>query len=358
MKRAAEAEATSATTTAAARSDAGAAAGDVPKWNLGQHAPTHATLHTGAKMPTIGLGTWLSAAGAVEAAVYEALRVGYRHVDCAAIYGNEAEVGAGLRRAFADGVCARADVFVTSKLWNTCHAPDAVAPALERTLGALGLDYVDLYLVHWPFAMARDAPLPPPPEQVLGYDAARELATWRALEPLVAAGKARALGVSNYTVAKLRALLANELVVRPAVNQVESHPHLLQTRLHAYCAAERIVLQAYSPLGNPGRPARLKSDDEPALLEHATVTAIAAAHDKQPAQVLLRWQVQRGWVALAKSTTPARIAANARVYDFVLADDDMARLDALCGGVNRRLLRGAVFCTAGQHWTDLWDGEH
>lgn len=256
--------------------------------------PTTHRLNTGATIPTVGLGVWQAARGEVtRGAVRAALSQGYRHVDTARIYGNEADVGAAVR----DGAVPREQVFVTTKLWNDDQGYDRALRAFDQSLERLGLDYVDLYLLHWPVAGKR-------------------LDSWRALERLFAEKRARAIGVSNFLVPHLRELLDRATVV-PAVNQIELTPFLQRRDTVALCEERGIVVEAYSPLTRGAR------------LGHATVTAVARRAGRTPAQVLLRWGVQRGFVVLPKSTNADRIAENAALFDFALDDGSMAELDGL-----------------------------
>jgi alcohol dehydrogenase (NADP+) len=301
----------------------------------------------------VGLGTWQSEAGAVRLAVASALASGVRHIDCAAAYGNEREVGEAIADALARGVVrSRGELFVTSKLWVTRAFPGDVAGALAATLADLQLDYVDLYLIHWPVAIDRDAPFPPPPAARLGYDAARVAAVWREMEAAFDARRVRAIGTSNFSARKLARLLESARVA-PAVSQIESHPALPNAREIAWAAARGIAVTAYSPLGSPQRPARLVADGDPAPLHDAAVAAIAAKHARSPAQVLLRWQLQRGVAVIPKSTAPARIAENADVFGFQLDAEDLRALAALDTG--RRIFKGTAFMRDGEDWQTLWD---
>lgn len=254
-------------------------------------------LRGGGAIPVVGLGVWQAPSGAVtREAVANALRLGYRHVDTARIYGNEADVGAAVRES---GV-ARADVFVTTKLWNADQGYDAALKAFDASLGRLGLEYVDLYLIHWPVAGKR-------------------LDSWRALERIHAEKRARAIGVSNFLVPHLEELLANANEP-PSVDQIEVHPFLQHRETRAFCAEKGIVVEAYSPLARGRRIADPK------------ITAIAARVGRTPAQVLLRWGIQHGMVVLPKSVHAHRIEENARVFDFELDATTMAELDALDEG--------------------------
>lgn len=253
---------------------------------------------TGARIPQVGLGVWQSPRGeTTREAVRAALRVGYRHVDTAMIYGNEADVGQGVR----DGGVPRERVFVTTKLWNADQGYDSALRAFDASLARLGLEYVDLYLLHWPVAGKR-------------------LDSWRALERLHEDGRARAIGVSNFLVPHLEELLAHANVV-PAVNQIELSPFLQRRDTVAFCRSKGIVVEAYSPLTRGKR------------LGEATVVATARAVQRSPAQVLLRWGIQHGLVVLPKSTRAERIAENGALFDFTLNASAMAKLDALEQGL-------------------------
>ena len=310
-------------------------------------------LFTGAPMPTIGLGTWQSPAGAVKTAVISAIEAGYRHIDCAAFYANEAEVGEGLADVLSRGVVKREDLFITSKLWAMSSHPDEVASALDKTLSDLGTPYVDLYLIHWPFFIAKGSPTFPPPEEYrLGYSPEQYLAVWRELEKAVDNGKARHIGTSNMSARKLEALLAKARV-RPAVNQVELHPALPQQQLVDWCLLRGIGVTAYCPLGSPARPARMVTDSDPSLLTDPNVVCIASAHGVTPGQILLRWAVQRGTIAIPKSVTPARIAQNIDVFSWSLTPEEMLIVGRL--NTHHRFVRGVQNTRGGESWQGLWD---
>lgn len=313
-------------------------------------------LANGAGIPAVGLGLWKVAPADAPNVVREAIRAGYRHLDAACDYGNEPAVGQGVRAALSDGLCRRDELWVTSKLWNMYHDPKHVRPACERTLRDLGLDYLDLYLIHFPIAQAFvpfEERYPPgwfrdPTNPTAGMAAARvPLAdTWKAMEGLVSAGLVRQIGVCNYGTSLLRDLL-NYATIRPAVLQVELHPYLTQEKLLRFCRAERIAVTAFSPLGAPSYvPIGMAAADEDAMDEPA-VRAAAARLGRTPAQVLLRWGVQRGTAVVPKTSNPKRLAENLAVFDFELTADEMAAISGL--NRNRRFNDPGDFCEKAFH---------
>mmetsp|Transcript_50363 Transcript_50363/g.58788 ORF Transcript_50363/g.58788 Transcript_50363/m.58788 type:complete len:335 (+) Transcript_50363:47-1051(+) len=302
------------------------------------------TLNNGLQMPQLGLGTWKSEPGEVKAAVKAAVGIGYRHIDCAAIYKNEEEVGEALTELFAEGVVTRDELWITSKLWNDHHRADDVPGACSTTLQHLGLDYLDLYLIHWPVATGCTGDVLDPTTEE----------TWRAMEALQASGKARSIGVSNFSAKKLSAMRAHAKVF-PAVNQVELHPVHRQDDLLSACAALGTHVTAYSPLGSPDSAAMIDHKGA-AVMVHPAVVAIADAVGKSPAQVLIRWAMQRGTSVVPKSVTPSRIEANFASFDWELSDAQMAKLSAI--EPQTRMIHGAFWCNPeGPYRTlaDLWD---
>lgn len=307
----------------------------------------------GAAMPALGLGTWLSEPGLVGRAVRHALEVGYRHIDCAWIYGNEAEVGQAIREAIAAGVVDREQLWITSKLWNDHHAPEHVAEGLEASRQALGLDVLDLYLIHWPVAQRHGIVRPSAPADLVSRADLPLARTWEAMGRLVAQGKVRHVGVSNFSLAKIDEI-TRAVGVAPAANQIELHPLLAQPTLVAGLAERGIAAIAYAPLGSAGRPPGLRRADEPDLLTHPVVLALARAHQATPAQILLAWALARGTAPIPKSTTPARIEENLGALALSLGPADRAALDALDRGT--RLIDGRFWCLPGGPYTyeDLW----
>ena len=266
------------------------------------HTVPSVVLNNGVKMPQFGLGVWQTADGAeVEAAVKSALDAGYRLIDTAALYGNEGGVGNAIR----EGGVPREEVFVTTKLWNNNQGDEqTVRAAFNESLEKLGLDYIDLYLIHWP-TPAKDL----------------YVETWKTFEKLYAEGKVRAIGVSNFQPDHLEKLISATDVV-PAVNQIELHPYLPQHETRAACEQHGIAIESWSPIGG----------SRGNLLENESVVAIAKAHGKSPAQIIIRWHIQNGLIVIPKSVRRERIEQNIDVFDFDLTADDMEQLAALENG--------------------------
>ena len=305
-------------------------------------------------MPALGLGTWKSAPGEVGAAIEEALRIGYRHFDCAAIYGNEAEIGDALARCIRDGLVTRAELWITSKLWNDRHDPEEVRPALEQTLADLRLSYLDLYLVHWPVAQVKGIQAPEKAEHLIPLDELPLSATWGGMEAVHEAGLTRHVGVSNFSLKKLDGVLAGARVA-PEMNQVEMHPYLQQQALVDGCRERGVATTAYSPLGSQDRAPQLKSEDEPYLLEDETIGEIAGRHGATRAQVLIAWALQRGTSVIPKSVHPGRMRENFEAANLTLSEDDMRALRGLDRAL--RFITGAFWALEGSSYTvaNLWD---
>jgi len=308
----------------------------------------------GDAIPLFGLGTWKSEPGEVEVAVKEAIRLGYRHIDCSPIYGNEPEVGRALAECFAENLAAREDVWVTSKLWNRSHAPEDVIPALETTLADLRLDCLDLYLIHWPVAQQRDVLFPESGADLISLDEIPLASTWRAMEEAVDRGLCRHIGLANCSATKIGALLEGSRI-GAEVDQVEMHPYLAQNELVEFCRANGLLVTAYSPLGSADRPERLKVEGEPILLEDPVLCEVAAEAGATPAQVLIAWAIGRGTSVIPKTVTPTRLVENLAGAELELDAGARRRLDAL--DRHRRYISGEFWAKEGSPYTvaDLWD---
>lgn len=306
------------------------------------------------RLPALGLGTWQSAPGEVGKAVREALRIGYRHIDCAAIYGNEREIGAAIADAIRAGEVTRDELWITSKLWCDRHARKHVVPALKRTLKDLRLDHLDLFLVHWPVALKKGKQMAKSAKDYIALDKLPIAETWQGMEAGRADGLTRYIGVSNFSAEKLRDLcsVAQE---RPALNQVELHPYLAQVGLLSTARELGVALTAYSPLGSQGRPEALRAQGERRVLEDPLIAEIAQAIGATPAQVLLAWGMQRGTAVIPKSVNAGRLAENFAATEVELSPADMQRISAL--DVGRRYVTGEFWTGPGSPYTlaNLWN---
>ncbi|MAY56216.1 MAG: 4-dihydromethyl-trisporate dehydrogenase [Gammaproteobacteria bacterium] len=303
------------------------------------------------QMPAVGFGLWKIAKQDTAAMVCQAISAGYRHLDSAADYGNEAETGDGIRQALEQGLCTRDELWVTSKLWNTFHRPEHVREACEKSLSDLGLEYLDLYLVHFPISL-KYVPIDEryPPEWLFDPDADNPTMeidpvalsdTWQAMEKLVDAGLVRQIGVCNYNSALLHDLMAYARI-KPAMLQIESHPYLTQERLLRLAANYDMAVTAFSPLGAGSYIELDMASEQESVLSQPVILAIAERLQRSPAQVVLRWGVQRGTAVIPKTSRVERLSENLDVFDFELGDDDMAAISAL--NQNRRFNDPGAFC--------------
>ncbi len=310
-------------------------------------------LGTGDRIPALGLGMWKVDNSLAAPLVKEAVTAGYRHFDCACDYGNEIEVGDGLQRALHEGLCAREDLWITSKLWNTYHRPEHVRVAAEKSLQDLKVDYLDLYLIHFPIALrfvSIDDRYPPgwffdpsAPTPRMEADRVPIRETWEALQELVGAGLVKNIGVCNFGCALLRDLLSHA-DIPPAVLQVESHPYLTQDKLLRYCLEQEIVYTAFSPLGALSYFELAMADPSESLLQVPVVLDAAKRVGKTPAQVLLRWGVQRKTVVVPKTSKPQRLRENLAIFDFELSPEEMTAITQL--DRHRRFNDPGDFCEA------------
>ncbi len=317
------------------------------------------TLSSGDTIPAIGLGTFGSdhiSNKAVATAVKQAIAVGYRHVDCASVYGNEREIGIALREVFASGLVRREDLWITSKLWNDKHAPEDVAASCRQTLADLQLEQLDLYLVHWPFPNfhAKGCDVDSRSADAQPYLHDYFLRTWRAMEQLKAEGLVRNIGTSNMTQAKLELLLP-DAKIKPVVNEMELHPHFQQPALFEYVVAQGIQPVGFCPIGSPARPARDKTAEDTVDTEDPVLREIAARHGLHPATLCVKWAEQRGQIPIPFSTNPRNMLANLKALTTApLSEDEMAALSRI--DRNCRLIKGQVFLWRDdQSWEDLWD---
>lgn len=306
----------------------------------------------GDQMDAIGLGTWKSEKGKVTEAVKVALENGYKHIDCAATYGNEAEVGAAFKEVFSNGEVKRDDIWVTSKLWNNAHKKEDVIPALKKTLDDLNLKYLDLYLMHWPVAFKPGVAFPEKAEDFLSLDEVPLSETWNEMVKAKEQGLVKHVGVSNFSIETLEGLM-KETDHTPEMNQVELHPYLQQDKLLEFCSRNGINVTAYSPLGSGDRPDQMKADDEPSLLENPVIERIAKKHGANPGQILIKWSEQRGTAVIPKSTNKERIIGNLASAGFQLDEEDLKEIAELDN--HFRYVTGKFFEMEGNSYNNIYN---
>ena len=305
------------------------------------------------KMPAFGLGTWKSKPNEVHNAIKLAIKQGYRHIDCAPIYGNESEIGKALAECLAEEIVTRVDMWITSKLWNDAHDKSDVIPALKQTLCDLQIDYLDLFLMHWPIALKKGTLLAKSAEDLVALDEMPLAQTWEAMEEAHNLGLAKHIGVSNFGQKHLGNLL-EKARIKPEMNQIELHPYLQQEQLFSYCNAHEVLITAYSPLGAPDRPDMIKRKDESQLLHDSTIKAIATAKNATPAQVLVSWALHKDVAVIPKSVNPSRIVENFQAQQLRLSKEEIATIATL--DKNFRYVSGQFWVFEGSPYTlqNIW----
>jgi alcohol dehydrogenase (NADP+) len=305
-------------------------------------------------IPTLGLGTWKSKPGEVFDAVIAAITMGYRHIDCAPIYGNEKEIGAAFKKCFDTNIVKREELWVTSKLWNDQHKEEDVIPALKKTLSDLQLNYLDLFLIHWPVVLKKGLYRPDDANGFVSLDEVPIAETWKGMEAAYESGLAKHIGVSNFSIKKLKDLMALS-VVKPEMNQIEMHPYLSQPKMVSFCKEHNIHLTAYSPLGSFDRSPKMKANDEPMLMNDLIIAEIAREHNCSSAQVLIAWAIQRGTAVIPKSVNPARMKQNLEATKITLAQSAIERIEKL--NRNYRFIDGTFWTVKDGPYTiaNLWD---
>ena len=311
------------------------------------------TFLNGDTMPILGLGTFQAKPGVIHDVVVKAVELGYRHLDCAHIYGNEKEIGKALEYCISKKLVSRNDLWITSKLWNDSHRKEHVRPAVERTLEDLRLEYLDLYLVHWPIAFRHGVRGPKSATDFVSLNEIPLSETWAAMQVIHGDGLARHIGISNFSVSDIDNLIASA-DIKPEMNQVELHPYLAQKELTGHCHKHHIHVTAYSSFGSKARPDTRDNEDVPLLLEHPAVRDIALRRGMTPAQVLLAWTIRHGISVIPKSVNPSRLEQNLRTLDFTMQQQDMRTLDQLDN--RTRFVRGDFWDIPGSPYSSktLW----
>jgi len=305
-------------------------------------------------MPILGLGTWKSRRGKVYDVIREAIRIGYRHFDCAPIYDNESEIGIALFDAIKSGDVGRDDLWITSKLWNDAHARRKVIPSIQNTLSDLKLDYLDLYLVHWPIAFEPTNDTSSNKPVYASLDKYPLSDTWSGMEECVSKGLARHIGVSNFNEKKIEGLMPFA-TIKPEINQIELHPFLAQKSLVDFCHNNHIHITAYAPLGSKDRSTTLKKPNEYDLLNNPVIKDVCLRRGMTPAQVLIRWSIERGISIIPKSVHPERMRQNLESMNFTLGVNDMDAITNL--DRNERFIDAGFWIHAGSPHTfeSIWD---
>ena len=313
--------------------------------------------YNGAEIPVVGLGTFGSdnySPSEVASAVKKAIELGYRHIDCASIYGNEKEIGEVLQAIFTEGLVKREDLWITSKVWNNKH--DDVIGSCKQSMSDLGLDYLDLYLVHWPFPNhhGRGVTVDSRDPHAVPYIHENYMKTWSDMEKLIELGLVRNIGTSNMTIAKMK-LLLRDCHIKPVVNEMEMHPHFQQPELFNYLESNGIKVIGFCPIGSPGRPERDKTPEDTVPIEDPAIMEIAARHGLHPAVICVKWAAQNGQIPIPFSVKPEKFMSNLRcVTEDPLTAEEMETIKSL--DKNCRFIKGQVFTwVSARDWRDLWD---
>lgn len=307
----------------------------------------------GDAIPAIGLGTWKAAKGEVYLAVRKAIEIGYRHFDCAYVYGNEAEIGLALVDAIKNGEVKRSELFLTSKLWNNSHNPEDVLSAAKNTISDLKCEYLDLYLIHWPVVHKKEVLYPENGDQLISLNDLPLEKTWEAMQKLLEKDMVRHLGVSNFSISKIKQVWES-VGLKPEMNQVECHLYLQQKELFHFCTEENILFTGYCPLGSADRPASRKLENEPKLFEDLYIQLLAEEKNCSAAQVMLGWAVQRGGIVIPKSTHEGRLKENLFSFQIKFSHKEMEKLTEL--DKRYRYINGSFWCLEGSDYTyeKLW----
>jgi alcohol dehydrogenase (NADP+) len=314
----------------------------------------HLTFKNNDKMPALGLGTWKSTKGEVYEVVRKAIEIGYRHFDCAFFYGNEAEIGQAIFDAINNKEIKREELWITSKLWNNRHRKEHIKAAFEITLRDLGMDYLDLYLIHWPVALQYDINYAQKGSDLISLSEIPLSETWQELINLKENELTKHIGVSNFSIKKINQI-TDETGVMPEVLQVELHPFLQQQKLLNFANEKGVFLTGYCPLGSADRPAIRILEGEPKLFQNAIIQAIANEKGCSIAQTILAWAVNRGTSIIPKSVNPVRLKENLEAADIELSMDEMQKMNSL--DLHYRYIKGDFWCLEGSDYTleNLWD---
>jgi alcohol dehydrogenase (NADP+) len=306
------------------------------------------------KMPMLGLGTWKSAKGEIYQTVRKALEIGYRHFDCALIYGNENEIGQAISDAIDNKEITRNELWITSKLWNNRHKKEDIQSSFEVTLESLKLEYLDLYLIHWPIALKYEVNYPQNGSEMVDLMHIPLSETWQGMISLKENQLTKHIGVSNFSIKKITQLI-DETGICPEALQLELHPFLQQKKLLDFANTNNIVLTGYCPLGSADRPANRITTGEPKLFENKTIIEIANSKGITPAQVMLSWAVNRGTSVIPKSVNPQRLKENLEAADIELSTSEMQKINDL--DLHYRYIKGDFWCLEGSGYTleNLWD---